>query len=144
MASKPTGRPRGRPPGSLTRRTREIAEKAAALGLSPLEVLLDVMRQHFAAGELDKAVEAARSAAPYCHPRLQSIELSGKDGGPINWAGVASVDIEQELIQEYLGLGFAETDARALAHAASAPDGSAAQGFRRARALPCPSDKTIS
>src|SRR5436305_8387073 len=129
MATKPTGRPRGRPAGSLTRRTREIAEKAAALGLSALEVLLAIMRQHFAAGELDKAVEAARSAAPYCHPRLQSIELSGKDGGTIDWTAASSVDIEHELFDEYLSLGLVETDARALAYAASSRHGSAAQGF---------------
>jgi hypothetical protein len=28
-------------------------------------------------------LEAAKAAAPYCHPRLASIEQTGKDGGPI-------------------------------------------------------------
>lgn len=36
----------GRKPGSLTKRTREAAEKAAATGQTPLEVMLDNMR-HF-------------------------------------------------------------------------------------------------
>ena len=36
----------GRKPGSLTKRTREVAEKAMAEGKTPLEVLLENMR-HF-------------------------------------------------------------------------------------------------
>ena len=40
------------------------------------------MRSHYAAGDLDRAAEAARWAAPYCHPKLQSLEVAGKAGGP--------------------------------------------------------------
>lgn len=36
----------GRKPGSLTKRTREIAEKSLATGKTPLEIMLDNMR-HF-------------------------------------------------------------------------------------------------
>lgn len=42
----------GRKPGSLTKRTREIAEKAAATGATPLEVMLANMR-HFQQAALD-------------------------------------------------------------------------------------------
>ena len=40
------------------------------------------MRSHYAAGDLDKAAEAARWAAPYCHPRLESVEVGGAPGAP--------------------------------------------------------------
>jgi hypothetical protein len=102
----------GRPAGSVTKRTREIADRALAEGKSPLEVMLDNMR-HFqqvaldaeaviegmneeqvhtlgqtheeqfkallakvkqAAGLRLMAVECARDAAAYMHPRLSSVE----------------------------------------------------------------------
>ena len=70
----------GRKNGSVTKRTREIAEAAIADGLTPLEYLLSVMtKDEDAARRLD----AAKAAAPYVHPRLAAVEHSGKDGGPI-------------------------------------------------------------
>lgn len=93
----------GRKPGSATKRTREIADKAAATGVTPLEVMLDNMLfAHTRAGEvlakilasdakaaetLDSfkellrframAQESAKDAAPYVHPRLAAVEHSG-------------------------------------------------------------------
>ncbi len=108
----------GRKSGALTTRTREVAEKAAAMGMTPLEVMLDNMR-HFqkvaidaerlldgltveeftghimdespeaqfkvllaevkkTAGFRQMAQDAARDAAPYLHPKLASVEHSGK------------------------------------------------------------------
>lgn len=89
----------GRKPGALTQRTREIAEKTAATGLTPLEVMVKAMREAderadelraLAEKEKDpkerlalagaavrlraQAADVAQSAAPYMHPRLQSIE----------------------------------------------------------------------
>jgi hypothetical protein len=74
----------GRPPGAATRRTREIADQAAAEGITPLEYMLALMRsdathsdpQIQAAREAMK-FDAAKAAAPYIHPRLQAIEHSG-------------------------------------------------------------------
>jgi hypothetical protein len=63
----------GRKPGSATRKTREIAERAAAEGITPLEVMLADMRAKYAAGDLDAAADRARDCAPYMHPRLSSI-----------------------------------------------------------------------
>ena len=40
------------------------------------------MRSHYAAGDLDRAAEVARWAAPYRHPKLESVEVAGKPGGP--------------------------------------------------------------
>ena len=66
----------GRKPGSATKRTREIADRAAARGLTPLEVMLRAMRRHWRKGELDRAAVIAKDAAPYVHPRLSSIDLN--------------------------------------------------------------------
>src|SRR3954452_4416587 len=60
----------GRPRGSRARRTRESVAKAEALGPTPLEVLLESMHAARAEGERGEAVECAKAAAPYVHPKL--------------------------------------------------------------------------
>lgn len=72
----------GRKKGSATAKTREIANKAAESGLTPLEYLISVMQDE--TNERKERVSAAIAAAPYIHPRLAAIEHSGEGGGPIN------------------------------------------------------------
>lgn len=86
----------GRKPGAATRRTRAVADRASATGLTPLDVMLDVMRfQHaLARSEMEKgeearpailadamtrALSAARDAAPYMHPRLTPVPVQGAE-----------------------------------------------------------------
>lgn len=86
----------GRPKGAETRKTRLIAEKAAAEGISPLEFMLQVMRTPVSRSLQGSALvaattlrfEAAKAAAPYVHPRLQAIEHSG---------GIAVKSLAEEL-----------------------------------------------
>lgn len=82
----------GRKKGSATAKTREIADKAASEGLTPLEFMLQIMRNE-PSGDLDPSdslkanmmrFEAAKAAAPYIHPRLAAVEHTGRDGGPID------------------------------------------------------------
>jgi len=97
----------GRKEGSLTKRTREIAEVAAAQGITPLEVMMKTMIELYHEAEncskhddhtqegvdhdhdiinetriklLNMAATIARYTAPYVHPRLSAIEHTGKDG----------------------------------------------------------------
>ena len=63
----------GRKPGSLTRRTREIAEQAAEDGITPLEYMLAVMRDPNEPPE--RQDDMAKAAAPYVHPELAATEL---------------------------------------------------------------------
>ena len=82
----------GRKPGSKTRKTADIALKAAEAGITPLEYLLEIMREPIPNGTdaLAKAqikinrMDAAKAAAPYVHPRLTAIAHSGPDGGSIH------------------------------------------------------------
>jgi hypothetical protein len=75
----------GRKVGSATKKTREIAEKAMAEGITPLEFMLDIMRTEPDGIEDAKLLadmqvmrfEAAKAAAPYIHPRLAAVEHSG-------------------------------------------------------------------
>jgi hypothetical protein len=81
----------GRKPGSATRKTREIADKALAEGVSPLEFMLSVMRSEPPEGLESRELlaaqamrfEAAKAAAPYVHPRLAAIEHTGADGSAL-------------------------------------------------------------
>lgn len=68
----------GRKAGSATTKTREIADKAVAAGISPLEVMLEAMNSFRASGDLEKAASFAKDAAPYVHPRLAAVEHSGE------------------------------------------------------------------
>lgn len=77
----------GRKKGSATAKTRAIADKAAADGITPLEFMLQVMRSE-PSDQLDARdalratemrFEAAKAAAPYMHPRLASVEHVGGD-----------------------------------------------------------------
>jgi hypothetical protein len=77
----------GRKPGSATKKTRLIAEKAMADGVTPLEYMLSVMRADSAHEDPKVQIareamrfEAAKAAAPYIHPRLAAVEHSGPDG----------------------------------------------------------------
>lgn len=65
----------GRPKGAATKKTREIADTAAAQGITPLEYLLSIVRDE--ALDRPERVDAAKAAAPYVHPRLATVEQKG-------------------------------------------------------------------
>ena len=65
----------GRPVGAVTQRSREVADLAAKEGLTPLEYMLDVLRDESA--DTKDRMWAAEKAAPYIHPKLANIEHSG-------------------------------------------------------------------
>ncbi|CAB4145050.1 hypothetical protein UFOVP891_39 [uncultured Caudovirales phage] len=82
----------GRKKGISNVKTQAIAARAFEEGITPLEFMLNVMRQPIpkkATDEEKSAIkaaqfEAAKSAAPYIHPRLAAVAHSGKDGGDLN------------------------------------------------------------
>lgn len=96
----------GRKPGSTTKKTREIADRAAEEGITPLEVMLKAMREFVLRAEqmlpddvelvnnravtrlslLAEAADVAKDAAPYIHPRLAAIEHTGPDGKELGLA----------------------------------------------------------
>jgi hypothetical protein len=67
------GRPAGKPSKKIKERVA-LQVKAAAEGISPLDVMLDCMRRHYNAKRYAAAAKIAKDAAPYCHSRLSSIE----------------------------------------------------------------------
>jgi hypothetical protein len=71
----------GRRAGSSTIKTREVADKAAAEGLTPLDYMLSVLRDE--GMEPAARMDAAKAAAPYVHAKLASVEHKGDGGGPL-------------------------------------------------------------
>lgn len=71
----------GRKCGSLSQRTREIAEAVLVDGSTPLEFML--ARMNDTEADMRLRADMAKAAAQYMHPRLNSIEHSGEGGGPI-------------------------------------------------------------
>lgn len=68
----------GRPAGSANKRTREIADRAATEGVTPLEYMLGVLRNEHA--DPKDRMWAAEKAAPYVHPKLTAIDHQSSDG----------------------------------------------------------------
>lgn len=88
----------GRKKGVKNKATAAKARAIAASGVTPLDFMLGIMRAPqptpedgeepavFVAryvGWRDRALDAAKAAAPYVHPKLANIEHTGKDGGAI-------------------------------------------------------------
>lgn len=84
----------GRKPGSKTKKTVDIALKAAEEGITPLEYMLSILRDPNALPE--RRDWAAEKSAPYMHPRLQAHEVSGKDGGPLEFSQIQRVVIDEK------------------------------------------------
>lgn len=73
----------GRKPGSLTAKTREIAEKCAQANKTPLEVMVEAMIEAYDRKDFELATKYAKDAAPYMHPRLSNIELGSDSDSPL-------------------------------------------------------------
>ena len=80
----------GRKPGGVARIDAEARKRALAGGLMPLDFLLSVMRDEDREGNV--RLDAAKAAAPYCHARLSSTEVSGPDKGPMQHEHIAVTD----------------------------------------------------
>lgn len=68
----------GRKPGVPNKVTQETREAIKASGLTPLDFMLSVMRDDDE--DMPRRLAAANMAAPYVHPKLASVEVTGKDG----------------------------------------------------------------
>ena len=66
--------PRGRPVGSAAKATLQRERVLAKDGLMPRDYLLGIMRDE--GEEKPTRIDAAKAAAPYCHPRLAQIDAN--------------------------------------------------------------------
>ena len=84
----------GRPRGSANRRSRKIADEAAASGnVLPLSYLLDVLNSP--ASTRAQKLHAAAIACPFVHPRLNAVAVSSHGGGNLGGGGGGDIGIVQ-------------------------------------------------
>ncbi len=95
----------GRRKGSTNTKTaieraaiREKVDAIKAEGVTPLEVLLRIMRT---ATNEATVIDCAKAAAPYVHPKLANIEHSGDAENPVHTvtrvvSGVPRIDDDDE------------------------------------------------
>ena len=69
----------GRKVGSKSVKTSTIAKAAACRGISPVEVMLEIMRTAHAGGDVATALDAAARVAPYTSPRLSAVSINLED-----------------------------------------------------------------
>lgn len=96
---------RGRPPGypktggrkkgtpNKVKNKNSIERDALTLageGETPLAFMLRMMRDE--KQTIDVRLSAAKAAAPYCHRILKAMEVTGLDGGPIEWRVTLAFD----------------------------------------------------
>ncbi len=71
----------GRKKGSRNKRPRELIERIEASGLVPLDYLLKILRDEKQPQEV--RMEMAKAAAPFVHPRLAAVKVSGDKDAPL-------------------------------------------------------------
>lgn len=72
----------GRKPGVPNKATIARQERVAATGQTPLDYMLEVMRDPRASKSRRDGM--AKMAAPYVHPQVRTVQHTGQNGGPIN------------------------------------------------------------
>ena len=91
----------GRKKGSLNAKTQKVAERCFEEGITPLEYMLNVMRDP--TQEFDTRMDAAKNCAPYMHPKLASVEqkIEAEVNGTIyEWLTGTMADIGQSVADE--------------------------------------------
>jgi hypothetical protein len=91
----------GRKKGSLNAKTQKVAERCFEEGITPLEYMLNIMRDP--TQEFDTRMDAAKSCAPYMHPKLASVEqkVEAEVNGTIyEWLTGTVADIGQSVADE--------------------------------------------
>jgi hypothetical protein len=85
------------PKGPKQSALEKIAKQVALTGKTPLEVMLDAMRFYQNAGNRDKASAIAKLAAPYMRPRLNSVNVGGIPGSPIETNDISVPELARRL-----------------------------------------------
>lgn len=80
-----------------------ILARAEAGGKTPIEIMLEAMDVAYKEGGAIIAFPFAQSCAPFMHPKMGSVEVTGKDGGPVQ-STVGTVEEFKEAAKQVLGM----------------------------------------
>lgn len=71
----------GKPKGTVAKVDAKAREQAAQSGITPLEYLLQIMRDELQPQE--DRMDAAKAAAPYVHAKLANVSVAGDPDKPL-------------------------------------------------------------
>jgi hypothetical protein len=80
----------GRRRGTPNRATGAKRAEILASGLSPIDLMVSVFRDETV------RLDAARSVAPFCHPRLSTLDIGGQEDKPTQVQVVRFSDLDGE------------------------------------------------
>lgn len=83
----------GRKMGSKSKRLAEITDGSLGRGITPLQYMLQVMRNSRA--DTKRRDDMAKAAAPFIHPRLATMAHTGPGGGPIQTVDLSKLSDDQ-------------------------------------------------
>jgi hypothetical protein len=80
---RPKGLPKtgGRQPGSVNKKTAYARQILEEHGVDPVEQLAKAMKDENV--PLEVRVDCAKALLPYVYPRLAAVEVTGRDGRPV-------------------------------------------------------------
>lgn len=81
----------GRKAGSPNKATAERQAEVEASGLTPLDFMLTVLRDD--KQSMENRCWAAEKAAPFVHPKLAAVTVSGDEDNPLNHVHVVEFRI---------------------------------------------------
>jgi hypothetical protein len=84
----------GRRRGTPNRATGAKRAEILASGLSPIDFMVSVFRDE--TQPLTVRLVAARSVAPFCHPRLSTLDIGGQEDKPTQVQVVRFSDLDGE------------------------------------------------
>lgn len=95
MVGRPKGLPKtgGRRKGSTNKATAAREAEVKASGLTPLQYMLQVLRDDKA--DASRRDDMAKAAAPYVHPKLANVQHTGRGGGPIQSVDLTKLSGDQ-------------------------------------------------
>jgi hypothetical protein len=99
----------GRKKGTPNKASAAKAAEVRSSGLSPLDYMVSVMRNEKL--PLDRRLEAAKSAAPYVHPKLANVSVKSEDQ-PGSVSNNSNLDMAE--IAKYLNMPPLERAKRVL------------------------------
>jgi hypothetical protein len=82
----------GRRRGTPNRATAATRDQILASGMSPLHFMVSVFRDE--TQPLAVRLDAARSVAPYCHPRLSTVDIGGHEERPLQVQVIRFSDLD--------------------------------------------------
>ena len=86
----------GRKKGTPNKASAAKAAAVAASGLTPMEFMLQTMRD--IGQPLNVRLDAAKSCAPYVHPKLSAVEHTGKDRTPLIPETISDVEAARRVL----------------------------------------------